>query len=195
MYTLGIPNRQKRRTLGYLKQNWINFEEHPSMEGFFDLIFPELDEESFKNIVNRLKQQGVTIIGADSQLTERKIMKLTKILAEQDKKVYSLEDDPTSQGFESDISKDIIIDLKRTLETWRTKKYESPEERYHEYALDIEELVDEYESGMSRDYEDRDDEFAMHQTMMDAPSSMSLQEQKIRKKIRKEINKLLSQWD
>jgi hypothetical protein len=30
MYTLGIPDRQKRRTLGYLKQNWIDFEEHPA---------------------------------------------------------------------------------------------------------------------------------------------------------------------
>ena len=194
MYTLGIPNRQKRRALGYLKQSWINFEEHPSMEGFFDLIFPELDEDGFKNIVNKLKQQGVTIIGADSQLTERKIMKLTKLLKEQDlKKVCSLEDDPSSQGFESDVAKDIIIDLKRTLETWRTKKYDSAEDRYQEYALDIEELVDEYERGMTRDYEDRDDDFAMHKTMMDAPSSMDLQEQKIRNKIRKEINKLLSQ--
>ena len=74
MYTLGIPDRQKKRTLGYLKQNYINFEENPSMNGFFDLRFPGMDEEEFRNIVNRLKQQGVTIIGADSQLTERKII-------------------------------------------------------------------------------------------------------------------------
>ena len=191
MYTLGIPNRQKKRTLGYLKQNWINFEIHPSMDGFFDLIFPELDEEGFRDITNKLKQQGVTYFGADSQLTEKKIMKLTELLGEQDlKKVYSLEDDPSSQGFESDRAEDIIIDLKRTLETWRTKKYDSAEERYQEYALDIEELVDDYEGGMTRDYEDRADDFAMHKTMMDAPD---LYEQKIRNKIRKEINKLLSQ--
>ena len=43
---------------------------------------------------------------------------------------------------------------------------------------------------MTRDYEDRDDDYAMHKTMMDAPD---LYEQKIRNKIRKEINKLLSQ--
>ena len=85
MYTLGVPNRQKRRALGYLKQNWINFEENPSMNGFFDLSFPELDEDGFRSIINRLKHQGVTLIGADSQLTERKIMKLTDLL-EQDKK-------------------------------------------------------------------------------------------------------------
>ena len=191
MYTLGIPNRLRKRTLGYLKQKWIEFEVNPSMDGFFDLMFPELDEEGFRGIVNALKQQGVTIFGADSQLTERKIMKLTKLLGEQDlKKVYSLEDDPSSQGFESNQAEDIIVDLKRTLETWRTKKYDSAEDRYHEYALDIEELVDEYESGMTRDYEDREDDFAMHKTMMDVPD---LYEQKIRNKIRKEINKLLSQ--
>ena len=61
MYTLGIPDRQKKRTLGYLKQNYINFEEHPSMDGFFDVRFPELDNEGFVDIVNRLKQQGVTM--------------------------------------------------------------------------------------------------------------------------------------
>ena len=40
MYTLGIPDRQKRRTLGYLKQQQVDFEENPSMEGFFDVGFP-----------------------------------------------------------------------------------------------------------------------------------------------------------
>jgi len=189
MYTLGIPNRQKKRTLGYLKQKWIEFEVNPSMDGFFDLMFPELDEEGFRGIVNALKQQGVTIFGADSQLTERKIMKLTELLGEQDlKQVYPLEDDPSSQGFMSEPMKDIIIDLKTMLKSWATKKYDSAEERFHEYALDIEELVDEYESGMTRDYQDKDDDFAMHKTMMDVPD---LYEQKIRNKIRKEINKLL----
>ena len=41
MYTLGIPDRQKRRTLGYLKQQYVDFEENTAMEGFFDLSFPE----------------------------------------------------------------------------------------------------------------------------------------------------------
>ena len=186
MYTLGIPNRQKKRTLGYLKQNYINFEKHPSMDGFFDLIFPELDEEGFRNIVNKLKQQGVTIIGADSQLTERKIMKLTKLLGEK----YNLEDDVSSQGFESDMATDIIMDLKKMLNTFSTKKYDSAEQRYQEYYDEIEQLVDEYESQMEPSNGAMSDEFAMRATMMDAPD---LYEQKIRNKIRKEINKLLSQ--
>jgi hypothetical protein len=185
MYTLGIAHRQRTRTLGYLKQNYIEFEESPSMDGFFDLRFPDLGEEDFKSIVNRLKQQGVTIIGADEQLTERKIMKLTQILKEQD---YKIEDDPSSKGFMSDPVKDIIIDLKMMLKEWAVRKYDTAEERYQEYALDVEELVDQYENSSSQDFDDREDDFAMHKTMMDAPS---LQEQKIRNKIKKEINKLL----
>jgi hypothetical protein len=82
MYTLGIPDRQKRRTLGYLKQNWIDFEEHPAMEGFFDVSFPDMDEEAFRDITIKLKQQGVTLIGADEVLTENKIMKLTDLIKE-----------------------------------------------------------------------------------------------------------------
>ena len=55
MYTLGIPDRQKRRTLGYLKQQYIEFEENPAMEGFFDVSFPGMDEDEFRNIVVKLK--------------------------------------------------------------------------------------------------------------------------------------------
>ena len=55
MYTLGIPDRQKRRTLGYLKQQYIEFEENPSMEGFIDVSFPGMDEDAFRNIVLKLK--------------------------------------------------------------------------------------------------------------------------------------------
>ena len=82
MYTLGIPDRQKKRTLGYLKQSWIEFEESPAMDGFFDVRFPGMDEDGFRDIANKLKQQGVTIIGADEVLTERKIMKLTDLITE-----------------------------------------------------------------------------------------------------------------
>ena len=48
MYTLGIPDRQKRRTLGYLKQSYIDFEEHPSMEGFFDIACTGLTKKQVK---------------------------------------------------------------------------------------------------------------------------------------------------
>ena len=50
------------------------------MDGFIDLIFPELDEDDFRNIVLKLKGEGVRVIGADAQLTERQIMKLVDLV-------------------------------------------------------------------------------------------------------------------
>ena len=195
MYTLGIPNRQKKRALGYLKQNWINFEESPSMEGFVDLKFPELDEEGFRNIAMKLKYQGVTLMGVDSQLTERKMKKLIDLMNEVDgyseanMKNYPLgSDDGPSQGFESDAVGDIMHDLKRMLETWETKKYESAEERHKEYYLDVEELINDYEMGMSSDYEDKMDDDSERAISVDAPDKL---EEQIRKKIRKEIQRKL----
>ena len=90
MFTLGIPDKQKRRTLGYLSNEYfpggmkklgaqIPYEIKSSEGGFFEISFPNMDEEEFRNITFQLKQQGVTVIGADSQLTERK-MKLSDLL-------------------------------------------------------------------------------------------------------------------
>jgi len=194
MYTLGIPNRQKRRALGYLKQNWIDFEESPSMEGFFDLSFPGMNEEGFRDISNKLKGQGVTLIGADSQLTEKKIMKLTDLMNEQALgydmgiKNYPLGgDEEISQGFTSDTADDLMMDLKNILVTWETKKYDSAEERYKEYYLDIEQLVKDYEMGMTKDYEDRKDDETERALSVDAPDRF---EEQIRRNIRKQIKRL-----
>ena len=161
MYTLGIPDRQKRRTLGYLKQSWIDFEEHPAMEGFFDVSFPGMDEDAFKDIVMKLKQQGVTVIGADEVLTEKKIMKLTDLITED----FSKNLDETDSG-------NLIQALKNTLQTWENKKYPDDKTRWEEYYMDIENLVTDFEE----------------ETAMDtpAPSSLAaLQEQRVRKAIRK----------
>lgn len=90
MFTLGIPDKQKRRTLGYLSNEYfpggmkklgaqIPYEIKSSEGGFFEISFPNMDEEEFRNITFQLKQQGVTVIGADSQLTERK-MKLVNLV-------------------------------------------------------------------------------------------------------------------
>ena len=91
MFTLGIPLKQKRRTLSYLSNEYypggmkklgqpIPHKILSSDDGFFQVGFPNMDEDEFKNIVMRLKQQGVTVIGADSQLTENKIMKLINLI-------------------------------------------------------------------------------------------------------------------
>ena len=91
MFTLGIPLKQKRRTLGYLSNEYfpggmkklgqpIPYEILSSDDGFFQVGFPGMDEDEFRNITMRLKQQGVTIIGADTQLTENDIMKLVNLV-------------------------------------------------------------------------------------------------------------------
>ena len=92
MFTLGIPLKQKRRTLGYLSNEYfpggmkklgqqVPYEiiSTDRKGGFFVISFPNMDEYEFRNIVFQLKQQGVTVIGADSQLTE-KTMKLANLV-------------------------------------------------------------------------------------------------------------------
>ena len=161
MYTLGIPDRQKRRTLGYLKQNWIDFEENPGMEGFFDLSFPGMDEDAFRNIVMKLKQQGVTVIGADEKLTEKKIMKLTDLINEE-----------FSKNLDEHEGDSIITALKNILQVWQTKQYADDRSRWEEYYMDIDELVSDFEE----------------ERAMDTPSPSqlaTLQEKKVRKAIRK----------
>ena len=92
MFTLGIPLKQKRRTLGYLSNEYFpggmkklgqqvphEIISTDRKGGFFVISFPNMDEYEFRNIVFQLKQQGVTVIGADSQLTE-KTMKLVNLV-------------------------------------------------------------------------------------------------------------------
>ena len=163
MYTLGIPDRQKRRTLGYLKQQFIEFEENSSMEGFFDVSFPGMDEDAFRNIVMKLKQQGVTTIGADEELTERKIMKLTDLIKED-----------FSKNLDESDSDNLIMALKNILQVWQTKQYPDDKTRWEEYYMDIQELVEDFEEERSMD--------------TPTPSQLAnLQEQKVRKLIRKTI--------
>ena len=91
MFTLGIPLKQKRRTLGYLSNEYfpggmkklgqvVDYEILSTDDGFFQLGFPGMDEDEFRDITFKLKQQGVTVIGADSQLTENNIMKLVNLV-------------------------------------------------------------------------------------------------------------------
>ena len=161
MYTLGIPDRQKRRTLGYLKQQQVDFEENPSMEGFFDVGFPGMDEDAFRNIVMKLKQQGVTTIGADEELTERKIMKLTDLITEA----------PTLEEMENN---PLLNALKRTVQSWSTKQYPNDKVKAEEFILDIEELIEDFE-----------EEATMRSIAVDTPDR--LQEQKLRELIRRTI--------
>ena len=161
MYTLGIPNRQYKRctqVLGPENANPIEYDAVDQGDGFYLFSFPEMDEYEFKDIVMLLKNNGITTLGADEQLSERKIMKLTDLLKENE----------NPNRMES--ADDIIDALEKILETWETKEYESDEARWNEYYLDIEDLVTDYKENQS----------------IDKPDT-TLQEQKLRKLIQKVI--------
>ena len=86
MFTLGIPERQYRRTTQVLSNSRskpINYEERKQEDGFYMFRFPDADYDEFKDIVLMLKGNGITTIGADAQLTEKNIMKLVNLLKEE----------------------------------------------------------------------------------------------------------------
>ena len=139
MYALGIPVSQYRRTtqvLGPESADPIEYESEKQDADFYIFKFPSCDEYDFKKIVLYLKGNGISTIGADAQLTERKIMKLVDILNEQE-----------SPRDNSDIenSQSIIDKLKYMLEIWEKKDYNTDREKWEEYSLDVQELVDDYE--------------------------------------------------
>jgi hypothetical protein len=145
MFTLGIPNRQYRRctqVLGPERGNPIEYDAIDQGDGFYLFSFPDVDEFEFRTIVLLLKKNGITTIGADEQLSERKIMKLTSLLKEQEE----------PNRMES--ADDIIAKLEEILETWETKEYKSDEARWNEYYLDIEDLVTDYKENQSIDRPD-----------------------------------------
>ena len=83
MFTLGIPGSQYRRTthvLSHQGTNPINYDELKQEDGFYLFSFPNISEDEFKTIILLLKKNGITTIGADEQLTEKKIMKLANLI-------------------------------------------------------------------------------------------------------------------
>tara|TARA_Y100001973_G_scaffold104928_1_gene176255 strand:- start:3044 stop:3535 length:492 start_codon:yes stop_codon:yes gene_type:complete len=85
MYTLGIPNSQYRRATQVLGSNNADPIEYSALDqndGFYLFSF-DIDYDNFNDIVFLLKNNGITTIGADDQLTERNIMKLTDLIKEQ----------------------------------------------------------------------------------------------------------------
>ena len=169
MYALGIPISQYRRTtqvLGHEGTEPIYYEDERQDADFYLLKFPNIDEFDFKEIVLLLNGNGITTIGADTQLTERKIMKLVDILNEQE-----------SPQDNSDILEagGIIDKLKKILQVWETKQYSNDQERWEMYFLDIQELVEDFE-----------EETSMKGISMDSPVNENL-----KKILKKEIRKIL----
>ena len=169
MYALGIPISQYRRctqVLGHESSEPIEYEAEKQDSDFYLFSFPSVDEYDFREIVMLLKGNGISTIGADTQLTERKIMKLVDILNEQ-------ESPKDNEGLEE--ASGIINRLKQILETWQTKEYSNDKERWEMYYLDIQELVEDYE-----------EELSMQGITMDSPLN-----ERLKSTIKKELIKLL----
>ena len=96
MFTLGIPLRQYRRATQVLSNESDKSIEYSAVkqeDGFYVFNFPNIDYYVFKDIVLLLKSNGITTIGADEQLTEKKIMKLSNLLKEESPEENNFIDD------------------------------------------------------------------------------------------------------
>ena len=147
MYTLGIPNRQYRRctrVLGHESSEPISYEVEKQNDGFYMFSFPGIDEYDFRDIVHLLKRNGITTIGADDQLTERKIMKISKLLNEQG----------------SPDENEVIDLLEKLLERWDSPDYMGGGiekcERSNQYHEDVRELIEDYKEEFYLDLDDTD---------------------------------------
>jgi hypothetical protein len=171
MYALGIPNRQYRRctqVLGPERAEPINYDAVKQDDGFYLFNFPDADEYDFRDIVNLLKRNGITTIGADDQLTERNIMKLTDLLKEQP----------------SPDENNLIDILKTVLERWEKPEYRGGIdrcERSDHYFEDIKDVIDDYEEESGMD--------AIAVGADDAKDFSPMQEQKLKKLIKNEIRR------
>ena len=98
MFALGIPERQYRRTtqvLGPYMSTPTNYDAIKQDDGFYLFTFPDANEDEFRDLVDLLKRNGITTIGADSQLTEKRIMKLADLI----KPLYE-EEETGKKGYE-----------------------------------------------------------------------------------------------
>ena len=188
MYTLGIPNRQYRRAtqvLGPENANPIDYDAVDQGDGFYLFSFPEIDEYEFESIVILLQNNGVTTIGDDESLTERKIMKLADLLKEQYTPIYPDGKEGSSEEHP------IITRLRETLELWRKSTYKGwgshldACERAVQYDLDIENIIEEF---TNPDFEPVDGSGQLSDEEADELMTKGdIYENKIRKLIRKMI--------
>ena len=108
MFALGIPKRQYRRTtqvLGPYMSTPTNYDAVKQDDGFYLFTFPDANEDEFRDLVDLLKRNGITTIGADSQLTEKRIMKLADLI----KPLYE-EEEKCKKGYEE--ARKLIAELK-----------------------------------------------------------------------------------
>ena len=133
-FQIGIPKRYYRRATQVLSRERstpVNYDVFKQDDGFYLFSFPDIDEFDFREAVLLLKQNGVTTIGADEQLSERKIMKLTDILKEQG----------------SPEENDIIDGLEAMYKRWQDPQYRggvSNDEKAYHYNDDLRDFIDDY---------------------------------------------------
>ena len=182
MYTLGIPNRQYRRTtqvLGPKLSTPINYDVVKQDDGFYMFSFPDVDEYEFKDIVLLLKNNGVTTIGADETLTEKNIMKLTDLLKEQG--------NPGENN--------VIDELQMLVDSWEKQTYRGGGiehcERSHHYMEDVQDRIDGLKNPLPSpgDEEENKSQDDMSIGVDDARDFSPMQEQKLRNLIKKTIRR------
>jgi hypothetical protein len=175
MFTLGIPKRDYRRAtqvLGYESSEEITYDTTLQDDGFYLFSFPEVEDEyDFRKIANKLKSEGIRIIGADTQLTEKKIMKLADLITED-----------FSKNLDESESDSIIEALRDILKIWQRKQYVDDKSRWEAYYMDIEELVQDFEEERAMDTPAASD-----LPPISSKFTEPLAEQKVRKVIRKLI--------
>jgi hypothetical protein len=176
MFTLGTSEgTQSSRVKKYLDVKYMDLEYTAERDGmgFVQFVFPTLDEEEFRNLVFLLKRMdGVTLMGVDSQLTEKNIMKLTNLLTELA---------PTTEEIDNP---KYLYELQRILKVWSNKEYRDDRTKWEEYGSDIAELVQVWEDEINeKQQSDREMEMGTAQLSFYNESK----EQKVRRLIRKTI--------
>jgi|TARA_R110000744_G_scaffold322316_1_gene428341 hypothetical protein len=145
MFALEISNNDLKRAIRIL-----DFESEPSIEfektnlddGFGHLIqFPGMGEVEFRDLSIKLQQNGVRLIGADTQLTERKIMKLAKLL-----------ESPLEQFNDEEITeKDVMNRLKEALKDEDGSRGADPTSKFWGVIADIVGDYEDYKIDMIRE--------------------------------------------
>ena len=158
------------------------YERQVDDDGFVQYKFPGMSEEKFRSISEFLNgTDGVTLIGVDSKLTEKKIMKLTDLITEWNESSNRGEERPQlfppgENGFI-----DLISALEKTLESWKSRYvggfYTDEKNRADDYQIDLQELLEMYKDKAPK----------TKSSEMGDYDSKNLNEQKLRKLIRKTI--------
>jgi tripartite-type tricarboxylate transporter receptor subunit TctC len=179
MFRLAVPKGvHDNRVLDYLKnikelQETEHFNRESDDEGLVHYTFPNMGEDNFKYIVSQLKNQGVTMIGVDTQLTERKIMKLADLI----KEAPNLDEEKKSKWLQA---------LKNILQVWQTKQYADDKSKWEEYYLDIEDLVKSWDEEVEGDSDPYSHDQQSPNTQV-THATMNVNESKLRSLIRKTI--------